>query len=39
MSYEEVWDMNVYLFFNYLNFDIEYRKWEAQEIQKWKNTH
>ena len=35
----KVWDMNVYEFFNYLQFDIEYSKWEKRELDKWKATH
>ena len=35
----KVWDMNVYLFFNYLQFDMEYRKMEERELSKWKATH
>ena len=32
----KVWDMNIYEFLNYLQFDIEYRKWEERELSKWK---
>ena len=35
----KVWDMNVYEFFNYLQFDMEYRKMEERELAKWKTTH
>ena len=35
----KVWDMNVYKFFNYLQFDMEYRKMEERELAKWKTTH
>ena len=35
----KVWDMNVYEFFNYLQFDMEYNKWEKRELDRWKATH
>ena len=35
----KIWDMNVYEFFNYLQFDMEYRKMEERELAKWKTTH
>ena len=35
----KVWDMNIYEFFNYLQFDMEYRKMEERELAKWKTTH
>lgn len=35
----KVWDMNIYEFLNYLQFDIEYSKWEKRELDKWKATH
>ena len=39
LNWTEIWDMNVYLFLNYLQFDIEYRKWEERELSKWKTIH
>ena len=39
LNWTEIWDMNVYLFLNYLQFDIEYRKMEERELSKWKATH
>ena len=35
----KVWDMNIYEFFNYLQFDIEYRKWEERELRLWRERH
>ena len=35
----KVWDMNIYEFLNYLQFDIEYRKWEERELKMWKERH
>ena len=35
----KVWDMNIYEFLNYLQFDIEYNKWERRELERWKATH
>ena len=35
----QVWDMNIYLFLNYLQFDNEYNKWERRELDRWKTTH
>ena len=35
----KVWDMNIYEFLNYLQFDMEYRKWEERELSKWKTIH
>ena len=35
----KVWDMNIYLFLNYLQFDIEYRKMEERELRLWKERH
>lgn len=35
----KVWDMNIYEFLNYLQFDMEYRKMEERELAKWKTTH
>ena len=35
----KVWDMNIYEFLNYLQFDMEYRKWEERELSKWKTMH
>ena len=39
INWNDVWDLNVYTFFNYLQFDVEYRKREEAEIAKWKTTH
>lgn len=38
-EWDKVWDMNIYLFCNYLRFDIEYHKMEERELQKWKQNH
>lgn len=35
----KIWDMNIYEFFNYLQFDIEYKKWEEREAARWKASH
>ena len=35
----KVWDMNIYEFLNYLQFDMEYRKWEERELRLWKQNH
>lgn len=39
MKWPEIWDMNIYEFFNYLQFDVEYKKMEEREIEKWRNNH
>lgn len=39
MSWDKVWDLGVFEFFNYLQFDLEYRKMEERELQRWKQTH
>ena len=39
LNWAQIWDLNVYEFFNYLQFDIEYRKWEESELKKWKQNH
>lgn len=39
MVWTDIWDLNIYEFFNYLQFDVEYRKMEEREMQKWKQTH
>lgn len=39
MVWTDIWDLNIYEFFNYLQFDVEYRKMEEREMQKWKATH
>lgn len=39
LTWEQIWDLNIYTFFNYLQFDVEYRKMEEREMQKWKQTH
>lgn len=39
ISWDRIWDMNVYEFFNYANFDIEYRKMEEKELERWKQNH
>lgn len=35
----KVWDMQIFEFLNYLQFDMEYRKMEERELSKWKATH
>ena len=35
----KVWDMNIYEFLNYLQFDMEYRKWEERELRLWRERH
>ena len=35
----KVWDLNIFEFLNYLQFDMEYRKMEERELSKWKATH
>ena len=39
MDWERVWDMNVYLFMNYVQFDVEYKKMEERELARWKANH
>lgn len=39
MDWDKIWVMNIYEFFNYLSFDIEYKKWEEQQLKQWKQTH
>ena len=39
LNWTQVWDLNVYEFLNYLQFDIEYRKWEERELKMWKERH
>ena len=39
LNWTQIWDLNVFEFFNYLKFDIEYRKWEESELKKWKQNH
>lgn len=39
INWDNIWDMNVYTFFNYLNFDITYTRYEQQQIEQWRNTH
>ena len=39
LNWTQVWDLNVFEFLNYLQFDIEYRKMEERELAKWKATH
>ena len=34
-----IWDMNIYEFLNYCNFDIEYKKEEERAINDWKRSH
>lgn len=35
----KVWDMQIFEFLNYLQFDMEYRKMEERELRLWKATH
>lgn len=39
MPWNMIWDLNIYEFFNYLSFDIEYRRLEERELERWKSTH
>ena len=39
LNWAQIWDLNVFEFFNYLQFDIEYRKWEERELRMWKERH
>ena len=39
INWNEIWYMNIYEFFNYLQFDVEYKKMEERELEKWKQTH
>lgn len=39
ISWKDIWDLNIYEFFNYLQFDLEYKKLEERELAKWKATH
>lgn len=39
LNWTQVWDLNVFEFLNYLQFDIEYRKWEERELKMWKERH
>lgn len=38
-DWDAVWVTNVYEFFNYVNFDIEYRKEEEREVERWRQNH
>ena len=35
----KVWELQIYEFLNYLQFDIEYRKWEERELRLWRERH
>ena len=35
----KVWDMQIFEFLNYLQFDMEYRKWEERELRMWRERH
>lgn len=39
LDWERVFELDIYTFLNYLRFDINYRKMEEQEIERWKQTH
>ena len=39
LNWTQVWELEIYEFLNYLQFDIEYRKWEERELSKWKTIH
>lgn len=39
LDWEKIWDMNVYLFFNYLSFYVENNKYEEAQIRQWKAQH
>ena len=39
IDWNGIWVMEIYEFLNYLQFDIEYRKWEERELSKWKTIH
>jgi len=39
MSWDQIWDLGIFEFLNYLQFDIEYKKMEERELAKWKATH
>ena len=39
ITWKDIWDMNIYEFFNYLQFDLEYKKLEERELERWKATH
>lgn len=39
MDWDKIWDMNIYEFFNYLQFDIEYKKMEEREMARWRASH
>ena len=39
LNWTQIWDLNIFEFLNYLKFDIEYRKWEEAELNKWKQNH
>lgn len=39
MDWEQIWELNIYTFFNYLQFDVEYKKLEERELERWKATH
>lgn len=39
LDWEKIWNLNVYEFFNYLSFDIEYRKMEERELRLWRERH
>ena len=39
LNWTQVWDLNVFEFLNYLQFDIEFRKWEERELRLWKERH
>lgn len=38
-NWGEIWDMDIYEFFNYLQFDLEYKKMEERELERWKASH
>ena len=39
LNWTQIWELNIFEFLNYLKFDIEYRKWEEAELNKWKQNH
>lgn len=39
ISWDELWNLGIFEFFNYLSFDIAYQKRMEDSIRQWKTTH
>lgn len=39
LDFDKCWELGVFEFFNYLAFDVSYRREEEKQLEQWRKSH